>query len=174
MKWSYAKKGYWVGGRFDAPNLSRGFHGIMRQWWEHYTGDSPTVLLVSETNKTKEVFQQHYPSWDITTLNMDGDADITLDITIPLSGKFDLVINQAMLEHCYDPFGAMKNMFNILNKGGHLISHTHVPGVAIHRYPRDYFRFLPDWWEDLPNRFNVMLVEHWEDKEHVFTCYRRV
>jgi len=174
MEWNFKKEGFFVGGKFPLPNLSKGMHDIMRQWWWHYAPPNPSVLLVSETNETKKVFEGVYPTWSFTTLNMDSDADIVHDILTPIAFKFDLIINQAMLEHCYDPFGAMKNMFNMLTTNGIIVSHTHVPGFPEHRYPRDYFRFMSDWWVDLKNHFNVVLLEHYQDKDHVFTCYRKL
>src|SRR2546422_7337352 len=56
-KWDYAQyDAGWVGGRFDVENHSHGYHGILKQWWEHYNRGS-SCMLVSENNKVKAKFQ---------------------------------------------------------------------------------------------------------------------
>jgi SAM-dependent methyltransferase len=184
--WNYIAQGFWQGGYMPVNNLSTGYHGIMRQWWEYYMRGQD-VLLVSENASVKKEFQKYYPQWVIKTLDMypeiahaqDIECDILgdlADMDNPLSEhSFDLIINQATLEHVYNPFGAMKNMFEALRVQGILVSHTHPPGFEYHSFPRDYFRFMNDWWEDLPNIFpDIELLELFEANNHVFSCYRRI
>lgn len=49
-----------VGGWFSVPNLSGGYHGLMRQWWEYY-GFGKSCLLVSETIPVRQAFEVSYP-----------------------------------------------------------------------------------------------------------------
>lgn len=124
-KWDYAARGYWLGGCLPVPNLSKGYHGIMKQWWEHYM-KGKQVLLISESKAVKNVFQDHYPHWVFDTLDLfpeesnatQADCDILGDIAHennPLQlDHYDLIINQATLEHVYNPFAAMKNMITAL------------------------------------------------------------
>ena len=43
----------WIGGKFEVSNLSTGYHGILKQYWDTYnTGND--VLLISENNKVKK------------------------------------------------------------------------------------------------------------------------
>ena len=159
--WNLEKDRWWIGGHLPAPNLSQGYHAIQQQWWEAYAPAESKVLLVSETTKVKHAFESLYPHWTILTLDKFTEltdaataegCDILGDICAspsPLSShSFDLIINQATLEHVYDPFGAMRNLLASLNPGGIIVSHTHPPAMIYHSFPRDYFRFMKDWWYD--------------------------
>jgi hypothetical protein len=175
---------YTIGGLFSVSNLSKGYHGILKQYWDHYTTGT-NVLLISENNIVKDEFQSVYPNWNIHTLDnypeisTVNDVDIIGDIcnqTNPITSMYDLIINQATLEHVYNPFQAMVNLINSLNVGGILVTHTHPPNQEYHQYPRDYFRFMIDWWIDLPKYIkNIELLEvYMHNNAHVFTCYRKI
>jgi len=174
---------FWVGGWLKVSNSSHGYHGILKQWWDFYVNnEKKNVLLISENNIVKNEFNTIYPNWDISTLDLyteiqQDTCDICANICDEkLPEKYDLIINQATLEHLYDPFGAMKNMCNSLNKDGYLISHSHAKNMDYHQYPRDYMRFMIDWWYDLPNNIpSIKLVELYEDEKliHVFSCYKK-
>lgn len=186
-QWDLNQHGYWVGGYFQVSNLSNGYHGIMKQWWDAHAQNvpKPRVLLLSESQKVKEEFVSHYPNWDVLTLDMyheltGNKPDIIGDICSqqnPLSGhKFDVIISQATLEHVYNPFQAMFNLLDALDSNGVLVTHTHPPGFGYHRYPADYIRFMKDWWFDLPNFIpNIkLLYMYMYTNTQVFTCYQKV
>lgn len=179
---------YTIGGLFKVSNLSNGYHGILQQWWEFYTyreSDSTiNVLLISENNKVKSEFKARYPSWNIVTIDNYPEISTTNDVDTvgdicnsvnPIVGKFDLIINQATLEHVYNPFQAMSNLISSLNEGGFLLTHTHPPNQEYHQYPRDYFRFMIDWWIDLPKYItHIELMEvYMHNNAHVFSCYKK-
>lgn len=188
LNWNFVQS--YVGGTFPVSNLSRGFHGILQQWWEYYSKEKiNNVLLISENNKVKQELGNKYKNWNITTLDLyfelsDSSPDIVGDICDPnliekhnLLNTYDIVINQAILEHVYDPFGAMKNMSKCLKSGGHLITHTHARNMKYHSFPNDYIRFMIDWWYDLPKYINnIKLVEFHEDYHsiNVFSCYEKL
>ena len=176
-----------IGGkRFFVSNLSGGYHGIMKQYWDEYTtGTSIYVLLISENNTVKEEYQKYYPLWNITTIDnypeisTFSSCDIKGDICSfinPITNKYDLIINQATLEHVYNPFQAMHNLINSLKINGIIVSHTHPPDQIYHQYPRDYFRFMIDWWIDLEKYINnIELAELYMYKNvHVFSVYRKI
>lgn len=184
-KWNFVENDFRIGGRFPVSNTSKGYHGILKQWWDFYSINfkNPNVLLVSETNVVKKEFQKLYENWNITTVDYYPDvqgekSDIISDMcSNELVDKYDLIINQATLEHLYNPFGAMKILFNSLNNNGYLINHTHSQYYNYHQYPRDYIRFMIDWWYDLPSLIeNIKLLELYEDEKkwHVFTCYQKI
>jgi hypothetical protein len=188
IQWDYSKfNNFWIGGVHPSSNMSGGFHGIMKQWWEYYSKKHQLeVLLVTENEQTKRELSEQYKNWNIYTLDLytelrDSESDIILDICRPnveLWGhaKYDLIINQATLEHLYNPFEAMKNMTDSLQVGGYLISHTHAQNYAYHAFPSDYIRFMIDWWYDLPKNINnIKLIELYEDPDlfHVFSCYQK-
>jgi len=167
--------------------MSLGYHGLLRQYWEKYTplDKHINVLLVGDNNTSKATFLKTYPLWNITTVDLYPDIKegVTCDIlfdtcsfTNILEAKYDLIINQANLEHMYNPFQAMKNLSDCLRIGGVLLTHTHPPNMPYHAYPRDYFRFMIDWWYDLPNYIkNIELYElYMVNNEHVFTVYKKI
>lgn len=178
-KWQTGKPpGQYVGGTFVVSNTSHGYHELLKQWWDHYF-TSGKVLIVSENSIVKSEFKNVYPLWDIKTTDFyDTTTDIFADICNKqnqITEKFDLIINQATLEHVYNPFQAMENLCDSLNKDGILVTHTHPPNMGYHQYPRDYFRFMKDWWYDLPKLIpNIELVEfHMHENFDVFTLYRK-
>ncbi len=181
-EWSFDTENnykHFVGGLFSVSNTSNGYHGIQQQWWEFYN-KGLKVLIISESSIVKEEFNKHYPNWNIHTTDLFfEDADIKADICNkinPFTNKYDLIINQATIEHVYNPFQAMENLCNSLETNGILITHTHPPGYRYHQYPRDYFRFMKDWWYDLPKYISgIELLElYMHENKHVFTCYKKI
>ena len=185
-KWNL-KHNAWTGGHFKVSNLSKGYHGILKQYWDFYIKkNNVNVLLVSESQQVKQEFNLVYPQWEIDTIDLYPEINndktqptIIGDIcsyTNPLSKKYDLIISQATLEHVYNPFQAIYNLSNALNKDGILVTHTHPPGFEYHRYPCDYIRFMKDWWYDLPKYINnIILMEFYmENNINVFTCYKKI
>lgn len=189
IKWDYNKgpdpNGYWCGGYDKKSNLSKGYHGILTQWWKHYNKGAD-VLLISETSVVKKEFEQQYPNLKFYTMDFFPElqtdkVDYKIDICKlkenQIDKKFDVIINQATLEHIYDPFSAMKNLCSILKPGGIIVTHTHPPGFGYHQYPRDYIRFMIDWWYDLPKHFDnsIELLQVWMYRnQQVFSCYRKL
>lgn len=171
-----------VEGCWPAPNRSGGFHGILARWWNQYFPKSGSVLLVSENLSTKQRFQQEYSEWHITTMNVSqefgGSVDVIADVCVAGSlgnDKYDGIICQATLEHVYDPFGAMKNLFASLRVSGYLVIHTHTPKFPRHLAPTDCFRFIPDWFQIIPKHIvGLHLLDLFHDEKHVFACYQKV
>jgi SAM-dependent methyltransferase len=62
---------------------------------------------------------------------------------------FDLVICCETLEHATDPFAIVETLKYHLKHGGLLIVTTPGNGFGEHFYPRDYFRFMPNFYEDI-------------------------
>jgi SAM-dependent methyltransferase len=179
--------GFWVGGRYYCSNLSNGYHGILKQYWELYTKkeEAIDVLLISENNKVKKEFNITYPNWNIKTLDLyynltdsvpDIIGDVCSNVNPIVDTKFDLILNQATLEHLYNPFKCMENLISSLKKDGVLVSHTHPPAFPYHSFPRDYFRFMIDWWLDLPKYIaDIQLMELcMYSNSHVFSVYKKL
>ncbi|MFA5841405.1 MAG: class I SAM-dependent methyltransferase [Candidatus Paceibacterota bacterium] len=73
-------------------------------------------------------------------------------------GSFDTVICTEVLEHVEDPFALMKEISRILKKGGHAIISS-VWIAAYHKEPKDYWRFSPDTYQMLCDKYGLELVE---------------
>lgn len=179
----------WIGGKFDIPNQSTGYHGILKQWWNAYKTENASWLLISEKNHVKPYFKTEYPNDTFKTLEYfaeNNEVDYRYDLcdrNLPTNViKFDLIVCQATLEHIYDPYSAILNMINLLNKDGILTIHTHTPHYPYHPYPRDYLRYHPDWFLDIPNTIrNVELLELFDASNdnddlsgHIFSCYKKL
>jgi len=181
MKWDYKiVDEFWVGGKFYAPNTSNGYHGILRQWWEYYNRGR-LCLLISENDGVKKVFELTYPDWAFQTLdwyepesNVDFKYDLCGDKIKKIGFRYDLIICQATLEHVYAPFKAMENMVNLLAESGVLVLHTHDQSFSYHPYPRDYFRFFPDWFLNLRLFVkDLKLLELTAKRGHIFSAFRK-
>jgi SAM-dependent methyltransferase len=187
-KWDYTATGCtgcFIGGYWNlTTNSAQGFQGLLKQWWEYYVppGNSK-VLLVSENNETKKEFNKLYSNWIIDTLELynieEQPCDIVADICnkgFSIKNKYDTIICSSLLEHTYNPFEAMYNMCSVLNKNGYIFIHTAAQAYGYHQWPRDYMRFMIDWWYDLPNYINnIKLIEVYQidNPGFVFVVYQK-
>jgi hypothetical protein len=76
--------GYWVGGHFPVGNLSGGYHGILKRWWD-MTELNGKVLLIGESgdsgNAVKNRLLETYPKiTKVVTTDLEN-ADINWDIS---------------------------------------------------------------------------------------------
>lgn len=62
---------------------------------------------------------------------------------------FDLVICVETLEHVKDPVQVVKNMRNVLKKGGWMLITTPGANHPEHGWPSDYYRFLENTYRDV-------------------------
>ena len=78
------------------------------------------------------------------------DVDVVADAHIlQLVDMFDLVICCEMLEHDKNPFATLQTLHNHLCESGLLVITTPASGFPEHKYPRDYWRFMPDTYRDI-------------------------
>ncbi len=182
--WNYEYIKGWVGGKFPVSNLSNGYHGILKQWFNSKIDASKNSLLISENKIVKNQFQEKYPTIEFKTLEyyeeMNQDVDLKYNLCDPWEDisnleKFDIILCQATFEHLYDPCTAIKNLEGLLNLNGTLLIHTHVPGMQYHPYPKDYLRVHPDWFIDV-EKFakQLLLTELVEVDVHIFSEYIKV
>ncbi len=184
-KWDYKSQGVWVGGRYELPNLSTGYHGLVMEWFNHCISKfkNPKILLVAEGENVQAHFQKNYPGCDFLTWDLFWDLQSKPDIIGDICkcdsrafDEFDIVINHSVIEHVYSPFNAMLCMSRYIKKGGYLITGTHPPAFRYHQFPRDYIRFVIDWWYDLPEFIEGIELEEFfqEGQSYVFSCYYKV
>ena len=156
-------RGY--GGWFPVPNLSGGYHGILRQWWEHY-GLGNLALLVSENTRVGSVFANRYPETqfvttdyfpELTSPHQDGTGgcDVIWNLYEEPPAQlqphsFNSIVCQATVEHLHDPVGVLRRLAGLQSSGGRLYLHSHTPGFEYHGFPNDYLRYWPEWFRDMP------------------------
>lgn len=71
--------------------------------------------------------------------------------------SFDLIICCEMLEHDDKPWITIDNLNRLLKRKGYLIISTPTFGFPEHRYPKDYFRYGRDAYEDFLFRYLSIL-----------------
>lgn len=167
----------WVGGCWSIENVSGGYHGIFKRWWDYF-GLCGVGLVIGEEGKlgenTKKRLQREYLGIQVRTVGLKN-SDYIWDITEPFggSGQFDWVICQAVLEHVYDPVAAIRNMEKILKPGGMLYIHTHGPSFHYHAYPIDCFRYYRDAFIAISNKTCLKIEDMLWMPDHCFVAYRK-
>lgn len=123
------------------------------------------VLLPGEYNTDKNQYSKLFDIdvEKIVTAGIGDDMDFewNYEEDPPEMGKFDLIVSQAMLEHLLNPYKHVVDLSEMLNPGGKLILHTHIPGFVYHRYPIDCVRFFPDWFETVAERLNLSVYDRY-------------
>lgn len=170
-------------GHMLVPNVSGFYHNILRMYWTQY-GLGAKCLLVSETKAVGSVFASQYATTEFVTtdyylqLQPNPECDVewdlcSLDVPVKLN-NFTSVINQATLEHVSDPVQVIRNLVEVLESDGLLYLQTHTPAFKYHGYPRDYLRYFPDWFIDLPQILNsIYLLELLCIDGHVFAVFKK-
>lgn len=165
------------------PNVSGFYHNILKMFWDRY-GLGSHCLLISETNSVGKTFTSQYPNTSFTTtdyyidLQPHPQCDIIWDLCSKITPrgfcKYSSIINQATLEHIIDPMQVLRNLIEILDTNGYIYIQTHSPSFHYHGYPRDYLRYFPDWFIDLPSSLGTIdLIEMICIDGHVFVVYEK-
>ena len=176
----------WIGGQWDMPNASKGYHGLLKTWLIIFGLKGKGLLVGERAEAVKSVFQKAFPEAKFQTAdysdltgNIEQEApDIHWNIcsqkhTKDLNMKVNFVICQSVLEHVLDPYGAVFNMLSVLKKGGRLFIHTVSPKFQQHRFPIDCYRFFRDIWIEYATEFEVDIDDLlWLD-HHCFVVYRK-
>ena len=165
---------------WPAPNSSGGFLDEMFDLWSKYKPHPTMALLAGEGRDVSDHIRREL-GWSVKSVNFNPslNPDICTDMCAPgwiTPGEYDLIINQANLEHVYDPFGMCKELTRGMALGGIHVLHTHTQGVCYHPWPRDYFRFERDWFEDLPRHLHgAVALRHVETTgaNNVFAVYEK-
>jgi SAM-dependent methyltransferase len=144
---------------------SRVIRGVIVNAVENIRGPIRRALLPGEYNSDKSHYARLFgiDEENIVTAGIGVDMDYEWDYESapPSFGKFDVIISQAMLEHLLDPYRHVTDLSGMLNPGGHLILHTHIPGFSYHRHPIDCLRFYPDWFEEVAKRLNLSVSDRY-------------
>ncbi len=100
--------------------------------------------------------------WTGTDIVSGPGVDFTLDILNPsevgsITRRWPGLILFNLLEHVFDPAEALRNAMTLLEDGGRCAIVT--PTVwQLHGFPRDYFRPLPDFYEEYARRHGARIV----------------
>jgi len=166
----------WVGGCYYVPNSSRGFHGILKRWWDIF-GLKGVGLIIGEREPyasfVKSRLCQDFPGAIPIAVDL-SNSDINWDITKPLNREpfAEWIICQAVLEHVKDPIAVIKNLSAILKKGL-LYFHSHGNDFPYHAYPIDVYRFMRDVLIVFAELANLEILDMLWTPKHCFAVYKK-
>lgn len=154
-----------IGGWFPCSNHSFGYHGLLQQFWEKF-GFGRKCLLVSENVKSAADFSRKYNGVHFISTDyfLDVGAEhIETDVIWNLYEKapeliVDSIVCQATIEHVMDPVGIFRKFASMLAQNGFLYVHTHTPLFPYHPWPKDYLRYHPEWFVDVPTLVKELTV----------------
>jgi SAM-dependent methyltransferase len=75
------------------------------------------------------------------------------------------------LEHCADPIAAARELSRVVTGDGGVCIISSVMLIGIHAYPNDYWRFTPEGFRVLLERFDDVDVAAWGDPEAPFFVF---
>jgi hypothetical protein len=136
-------------------------------------GDSKKIVPIIKRNLENLKKSNFYT----IGLGSQEDFDFIWDFEKPRPRnipKADLVVSQAMLEHLLMPFEHLRDLTSLLNKEGHLVIHTQLPGYSYHRYPIDSVRFYPDFFEASADRLKLKIIEKFQDNFHIYYHFQKL
>jgi SAM-dependent methyltransferase len=102
--------------------------------------------------------------FEYTGLDLQPGKNVDLVANSPYSfpvenDAYDIVISGSTMEHVELPWVWLPELVRVLRPGGMLaiVTHWH---MRLHRYPKDYWRFMPDGIETLFN-LTGQLEDYW-------------
>lgn len=157
----------------DLNSESCMYHGEIIKW---ATDLKPKcILFAGETKETASRLKKIMNAGEVFTTGLD-DTDFKWDFEKDapvIEENFDLIVSQAILEHLLNPYKHVEDLSHLLQKNGHLILHTVMPGFLYHRYPIDSVRFFPDWFEEVALRMNLKVERKRINETHIFYMYQK-
>jgi SAM-dependent methyltransferase len=151
------------------PILGPDFHRLqLEKWvWDRREDLGYLVLDVGQGDTPRRWFGDGYFTFGLYGCDVTGDLlDIPLD-----SDSLDGVVLTEVLEHCADPFAAIKEVRRVLKPGGLLFvtSPFFWPDHRTSNYP-DYWRFTEQAWELMLKDFTDVKIEptEWTEEGAVF------
>lgn len=154
----------------------------MEYWiWKHWEDghlDGTVLDIGAQTPRRWIGFGKNYQTFGNTD---DAECDIQGDLLglqlIERRDYYDAVICTEVLEHCADPFTAVRNMLYVLRPGGLLLATSPFfwPWHGTVDYP-DYWRFTFQGWQHLLKDFtdvHIVTCEWTEEGEQGYNLMRR-
>ena len=159
-----------------AQNDSHFLNGfLMNQMDKYYKPDS-SVLIIAEPPSVADIFMGSFERLTVSVVNYKDDFEgVPFDMNLPIkpSRTYDYVFSQALLEHICRPSIGIENMANFARPGGYIFIHSHTPSMAVHKWPYDCVRFLPDFFSCLQDYLPIELIESKDIGVDIYAIYRR-
>jgi SAM-dependent methyltransferase len=112
----------------------------------------------------QRIFLQFKPGYFIGIDMRPGPrVDAVIDVTRLdenfAPGVFDVVVSTETLEHCQLWRSAVVQMKRVLRPGGILVITARGPGMPVHDYPGDYWRFTQQDFREIFSDFDIESLE---------------
>lgn len=101
-------------------------------------------------------------SYDTLDIDPQWEPDIVADLNekmpaFEVAGLYDVVFCIEVLEHCWNPIQAVKNLSQWLKPAGDLYIST--PFINPHHDKWDYLRYTGEWYEEVLPKFDLEIVK---------------
>jgi len=152
---------------------------LIKTWMDYFKihGIGLGIGQDNEYKPENEAVMKYYPAiTELYSVDIDPNTkDIIWDICKPYERKnwVDFIICNAVLEHVIDPFGAVKNLTDVLVPDGLIFIFTVGPGAPYHRYPIDCYRFYRDVFIEYAEAFNLKIEDMIFPDSFCFIVYRK-
>lgn len=169
----FCNNNHWI----VAPNLSRGFHGVLFEYIRKYYQENDSMLMLAENKNVNYLFEKEFKGIRIKNncySGFRGEVFTDLNLKQNWTPKYNFVFSQALLEHICRPCVALENMVDACISGGTIIIHTQDIRMPYHAVPVDCLRFFKDWFIEMQKYLPIKLVEWNEFGSHLFCVYKKV
>lgn len=115
--------------------------------------EGKSVLDVGvQNNPAYKYCRGHADKYVTMDIDEEWKPDVVGDLNLPVSValkreivRFDVVFCLEVLEHCWNPIEALKNLFEFTKEGG--VCYLSVPFINPIHDKWDYLRYTPEWFE---------------------------
>jgi hypothetical protein len=120
--------------------------------------DKPTSRLtkgVASRYDTLDIDAQWNPTF-VADLNAEWSEWVSKTYS-ESAGNYDTVFCIEVLEHCWNPVNAIKNLVGMMREGGELYIST--PFINPHHDFVDYLRYTNEWYRDVLPKVGLEVIE---------------
>lgn len=152
---------------------------LMRKFFETYEPGRTVLDVGAKSYKRQKTYRS--AAGDRNYTGADIQAGPNVDVVLPSpydwrnafgDGQFHCVITGQTLEHSAQPWRLFHEMTRVLRRGGLMC--VIAPWTwAIHSYPKDYWRILPDGMRSLGEWSRLEVLEARADQNDTVGVFRR-